>query len=362
MNARALVVVLVLLGACAPPPEVAKVPRTVLVRSIPAEAAASEVRLYSGEVRARHELDLGFRIGGKLAERLVDVGAPVSAGQVLARLDPQDVLLASQAAAAQQSAVEAEVALARAEYERIEHLRARNFVSASALDVRRAALQAAEARLRQVRAQAAVAGNQSDYAVLRAPQQGVVTAAPAEVGQVLAAGQVVLRLAREAAREVLIHVPESRIAEIEVGREVSVRPWAQSQQVISARVREIAPSADSATRSFAVRVALEAGGEMPPLGATATVVFARPAVMQALLPLAAVTQAADRAVVWVVDEAHTLRRVEVEAEAFREDGVVIRGGLPAGARVVVAGVHRLVEGESVRAVDAAAPVALDARK
>lgn len=362
MKARVLVPLIVLLGACTPPPEVAKGPRAVLVRSIPAEAVASELRLYSGEVRARYELDLGFRIGGKLAERLVDVGAPVGVGQVLARLDPQDVLLASQASAAQQSAVEAEVALARAEYERVEHLRARNFVSASALDVRRAALQAAEARLRQVRAQAAVAGNQADYAVLRAPQQGVVTAAPAEAGQVLAAGQVVLRLARDATREVLIHVPERRIAEIELGMVATVRPWAQSQQVIPARVREIAPAADAATRSYAVRVAFDSSGEPPSLGATATVVFTRPVAMQVLLPLAAVTRAGDHAAAWIVDDADTLRRVAVEAGEFREDGVVILGGLPPGARVVVAGVHRLVEGETVRAVDESAPVALDARK
>lgn len=362
MSARLLAALVVTLAACSAPPEVAKQPPAVLVRTIPAEVNAIEARLYTGEVRARHELDLGFRIGGKLTERLVDVGERVSAGQVLARLDPQDVMLASQAAAAQQAAAEADLVLARAEYERVAQLHARSFVSASAVDARRAALQAAEARLRQVRAQAAVAGNQADYATLRASEAGIVTAAPAEAGQVVTAGQTVLRLARGDARELLIHVPESRVGELRVGMPATVRPWAQSQQEFAASVREIAPAADAATRSYAVRVALAAAEGLPPLGATASAVFARPAAMQVLLPLNAVTRAGDRTVVWVVDDAHALRRVAVDAGEFREDGVVIRGGLPAGARVVLAGVHRLVEGETVRAVDETAPVALDARK
>lgn len=362
MNARMIAALVVTLSACSAPPEAAKPPRAVLVRTLAAEAGAVEARLYTGEVRARHELDLGFRIGGKLAERLVDVGDRVRAGQVVARLDPQDVSLAAQAAAAQQAAAEADLVLARAEYERVGQLHARNFVSASAVDARRAALQAAEARLRQVRAQAAAAGNQADYAVLRAQQDGVVTAAPAEAGQVVAVGQTVLRLARGDAREVLIHVPESRVGELHPGLAATVRAWAQSQHAFGGSVREIAPSADAATRSYAVRVALDAADGLPPLGATATVAFARPAAMQVLLPLSAVSRAGERAVAWIVDDAQVVRRVEVDAGEFREDGVVIRGGLPTGARVVLTGVHRLVEGETVRPVDESAPIALDARK
>lgn len=362
MNVRMLAVLLVTLSACSAPPEAVKPPRAVLVRTLAADAAAVETRVYTGEVRPRHELELGFRIGGKLIERLVDVGDRVQVGQVLARLDQQDVSLAAQAAGAQQAAANADLVLARAEYERVAQLHARNFVSASAVDVRRAALQAAEARLQQISAQAVVAGNQADYAALRAQQDGVVTAAPAEAGQVVAAGQAVLRLARGDAREVLIHVPESRVGELRPGLAATVRPWAQAQQAFAGSVREIAPSADAATRSYAVRVALDPADGVPPLGATASVAFARPAAMQVLLPLAAVSRAGERTVAWIVDAAQVVRRVEVEVGEFREDGVVIRGGLPTGARVVVAGVHRLVEGETVRAVDESAPVALDARK
>lgn len=352
-----------LLAGCSGPAPVEKPPRAVLVRTIGNDAAEPQLRVYTGEVRARHEADIGFRIAGKIVERNVDVGARVRPGAVLARLDPQDVKLAEQAAAAQVSAVEADVALARAEFERVQNLHARNFVSASALDGRRTALQAADARLRHARAQLATAGNQAGYAALTVADAGVVTAAPAEVGQVVAAGQPVLRVARPDQREVLIHVPESRIAELKTGSPAAVRAWANPARTYVAAVREIAPAADAATRSYAVRVSVADADDGVPLGATASVAFAesRDAV-QTVLPLTAVTRVDGHATVWVVDEAARLAPLAVEAGAFREDGVVVVGGLPAGSRVVVTGVHRLVAGETVRAVDEAAPVALDARK
>ncbi|NMG29152.1 efflux RND transporter periplasmic adaptor subunit [Aromatoleum evansii] len=356
-------VLLTLLAGCSGPAPVDKPPRAVLVRTIGTAASEPQLRVYTGEVRARHEADIGFRIGGKLIERSVDAGARVRPGQVLARLDPQDVKLAEQAAAAQVSAAEADVALARAEFERVQNLHARNFISASALDSRRTALQAAEARLRQVRAQLATAGNQAGYAALTVADEGVVTAVIAEAGQVVAAGQPVLRIARPGEREVLIYVPESRIAELRPGLPAAVRAWANPAHAYVAAVREIAPAADAATRSYAVRVSVVDADDALPLGATASVAFAQsPDAAQAILPLTAVTRMDGRATVWVVDEASKLVPHAVDTGAFREDGVVVASGLPAGARVVVTGVHRLVAGEVVRAVDEAAPVALDARK
>lgn len=362
-NALTGTVLAALLAACSGPAPVEKPPRAVLVRTVGHGDADSQARVYTGEVRARHEADIGFRIGGKLVERRVDVGARVAPGAVLARLDPQDVKLAEQAASAQVAAAEADVALARAEFQRVQSLHARNFVSASALDGRRTALQAAEARLRQARAQLATAGNQSGYAALSLADGGVVTAVLAEVGQVVAAGQPVLRVARPEEREVLIHVPESRIAELRPGSPAAVRAWANPTRTYVAAVREIAPAADAATRSYAVRVSVADADDALPLGATASAAFAgsRDAA-QTVLPLTAVTRVDGRATVWVVDEGSRLAPLAVDAGEFREDGVVVRGGLPAGSRVVVTGVHRLVAGETVRAVDEAAPVALDARK
>lgn len=352
-----------LLAGCSDPAPVEKAPRAVLVRTIGGDASAPRVRVYTGEIRARHEADIGFRIGGKLIGRSVDVGARVRPGQVLARLDPQDVKLAEQAAAAQVSAAEADVALARAEFERVQNLHARNFVSASALDSRRTARQAAEARLRQARAQLATAGNQAGYAALTVADEGVVTAAPAEVGQVVAAGQPVLRVARPEQREVLIHVPESRIAELGPGSPAVVRAWASPARTYAAAVREIAPAADAATRSYAVRVSVADPDDALALGATASVAFSdAQGAAHMVLPLTAVTRVDGHATVWVVDEASHLAPLAVDTGEFREDGVVVVGGLPAGSRVVLTGVHRLVAGETVRAVDEAAPVALDARK
>ena len=351
-------------AGCSRPPAAAAPARAVLVRAAAESAGAPALAVYTGEVRARFETDLAFRIGGKLVERRVDVGARVRRGGVLARLDPQDAQLAANAAAAQVAAAEADLELARAELGRSESLRSRNFISGSALDSRRAALQAAEARLRQARAQAATAGNQTQYATLVADRDGVVVAAPGEAGEVVEAGQAVLRVARLDEREVLIHVPESRLAAVAVGAPAQVRAWSAPQRDYPGNVREIAPAADAATRSYAVRVAVPAADEALALGATASVAFASPsqAQAQAVLPLPALTRIDGRDVVWIVDDASTLRPVTVVAGEFREDGVVIRGGLPAGARVVVAGVHRLVEGETVRAVDEAAPVALDANR
>jgi len=348
----------VVLAACSGPPPAEKPPRTVLVHAV-APHSATSLQVYTGEVRARHETDLAFRIGGKLVERSVDVGARVVPGQVLARLDPQDVRLAANAAAAQVAAAEADVALARAEFVRSEDLRARNFLSASALDARRTALDAAKARLRQARAQAASAGNQAQYATLAADGAGIVTATPAEGGQVVSAGQPVVRLARTDEREVLIHVPESRIREIAVGAAAVVHPWAEPARRYAAQVREIAPAADAMTRSYALRVSVAAGDEALPLGATASVAFAAPLDAQAVLPLPAVTRIDGKPVVWVVDARSQVHPQPVETGPYRDDGVVIRAGLAPGTRVVVAGVHRLVAGETVRVADAAAPVALD---
>lgn len=348
----------VLLIACSEPPLLEKPPRTVLVQTVEEKGAAS-VNVYTGDVRARHEAELAFRIDGKLVERKAEVGSVVKTGDVLARLDPQDVRLAAGAAAAQVAAAEADLALARAEFQRSEELRKRNFLSDAAIDARRTALQAAEARLRQARAEAASAGNQAQYAALTADAPGVVTAVLAEAGQVVRAGQAVLRVARLEEREILIHVPESRIRELSAGAAAVVRPWADAARTYPGEVREIAPAADAATRSYAVRVSVATADDALPLGATASVAFAGRLDAQAVLPLAAVTRVDGKPTVWVVDQASRVHPQPVETGAFREDGVVIRAGLPAGARVVVAGVHRLIKGETVRVVDAAAPVALD---
>lgn len=358
---------LFLLAACSAPAPQTPPPPAVLVRSVDAAGAPPAVQVYAGEVRARIESDLGFRIGGKLVERLVDVGAEVAAGAPLALLDAQDVRLAQASAQAAAAAAESDLALARSEFARARDLQARNFVSSSVLDARRTALQAAEARLRQARAQAEVAANQAGYARLEAPAAGVVTGVLAEPGQVVGAGQAVLRLARPDEREVLIHVPEGRAAGLVPGSAAQVRPWAAPEREYAGRVREVAPAADATTRTHAVRVAVPGADATLALGASASVAFAaaQDEAVGVLLPLPAVTRSpgqADAGTVWVVGEDELVRPLAVELGAWREDGVVVRSGLPAQARVVVAGVHKLIEGMRVRAVEEGAPVRLDVRR
>lgn len=358
---------LFLLAACSAPAPHTPPPPAVLVRSVDAASAPPAVQVYAGEVRARIESDLGFRIGGKLLERLVDVGAEVAAGAPLALLDAQDVRLAQASAQAAAAAAESDLALARSEFVRARDLQARNFVSSSVLDARRTALQAAEARLRQARAQAEVAANQAGYARLEAPAAGVVTGVLAEPGQVVGAGQAVLRLARPDEREVLIHVPEGRATGLVPGSAAQVRPWAAPEREYAGRVREVAPAADSTTRTHAVRVAVPGADAGLALGASASVAFAaaQDEAAGVLLPLPAVTRPpgqADAGTVWVVGEDELVRPLAVELGAWREDGVVVRSGLPAQARVVVAGVHKLIEGMRVRAVEEGAPVRLDVRR
>lgn len=352
------ILVALLLAGCAEAPPPDKPPRTVLVHTV-ADGEAAALNIYAGDVRARFESDLAFRIGGKVVERKVDAGMHVRRGDVIMRLDPQDVRLEADAARAQLAAAQADLALADAEFRRSADLHAANFISQSALDARRTALSAAQARLQQARAQAEVAGNQAGYAILRAEHDGVVTAALVEAGQVVSAGQAVLRIARRDEREVLIHVPEHRIGNYSVGQPVVVRPWSDPDRNLAAAVREIAPAADMATRTFAVRVSVRETDTALSLGSTANVVFLSARDPGVLLPLPAVTEVDGRPAVWVVDGASRVRAAEVEIQSMREDGVVIRPGLPHGTQVVVAGVHKLVAGELVRAVADKAPVALD---
>jgi multidrug efflux system membrane fusion protein len=357
--------------ACSRAPEPEAPPRAVLVKRV-GQGTTGRLTVLSGEVRARHETDLAFQVGGKLLERRVDVGALVKRGQVLARLDPQDVNQAAAAARAAVVAAESDLAWARVELERARELRGKNFISASVLDERTAGFRAADARLDQARAQARVAGNQAGYATLVADADGVVTAALAEPGQVLGAGQAALRVARQGEREILVYLPESRRREVAVGAVAEVRPWAESTRSYPARVREVAPAADATTRTYAVRVAVPGADEALPLGATAVALFAGQAPEPEsgaspagpfLLPLPAVTRQGETASVWVVDgdrrDAGTVQPRPVEVAAYREDGVLVKRGLAAGDRVVVAGVHTLVPGQTVRVVDEAAPVALD---
>lgn len=344
------------LGSCAKPEPAPPPMPAVLVQTVRYDADASAA-VFAGEIRARHETDLAFRIGGKMVAREVDAGASVRKGQVLARLDPADVELAAQGAQAQFAAARTELRFAEAELERSRALLARRFISQTAFDAKQSAYDAARARLDQARSQANVAANQSTYAALRADQDGVITAAPAERGQVVQAGQPVLRLALPQDKEAVITVPEARLGELRAARRISVRLWAAPERTYAAKVREIAPSADPATRSFQVKLALPDADAAVRLGMTADVLLAGEGGPTARLPLAALGSREGRPVLWVVDDKGVVAPRPADVAAYRHESALIRGGVAEGERVVVAGVHKLSAGQQV--TPQPAPPALD---
>ena len=330
--------------------------RPVLTQTvIPGASATKDV--YSGEVRARHETDLGFRIGGKLVARNVDAGARVAKGAVLARLDPEDAQLAAQAAAAQLASAESDLVLAKAEMERHAELLAKRFISQSAYDVKHNAFNAARARAEQARSQAGISSNQASYTTLVADADGVVVTISAEPGQVLAAGQPVLRLARTGEKEVVVNVPESQVARFKAGQAVAISLWADASTVFPGRVREIAGGADAVTRTYAVRIAAPAAPSNAQLGMTASVLLnssVDPSLV--LLPLSALAREGANAAVWIVDpKTSRVRLRPVEVGQFREDGVTVTAGLHPGDVVVTAGVHKLRPDQQVRVAQAPAP-------
>ena len=307
---------------------------------------------YAGEVRARHEPALAFRIGGKISKRFVDVGARVKKDQPLAELDASDVALQREAAQAQLSSAEADLALATSELERYRDLVDQQLVSRSLYDARVSQHEAATARVRQARAQADVSVNQAGYAVLRAPASGVIAQRLAEAGQVVAAGQTVFVLAEDGEREVAISVPERDARDFSVGRPLAVELWSRPGERFPGALREISPSADPQARTFAARVSFEPGDTPVDLGQSARVYANGGDQPVVTVPLSAVHEKDGEAAVWVVDPAASQVKLRpVVLGAFGEDRVPVREGLAAGDWVVAAGVHLLLEGQRITPID-----------
>lgn len=341
-----------LLAGCSRPPAQEEPVRAVKLLTVAATPLVSAPE-YAGEVRARVESRLGFRVGGKVLRRQAELGQRVRAGQVLAELDPRDLRLSVEAAQAQAAAARTQRDLAEADLARYRELRARNFISAAEMERREASFKSAQAQFDQARAQAGVQGNQAAYAVLAADAAGVVTGVDAEPGQVVAAGTPVVRVAVDGPRDVVFAVPEDRVALVRLGSPVSVRGWgADAGQPIEGRVREVAASADPVTRTYTVKVAVDAA-DAPALGAT---VYARPSALSQAgmpvikLPTSALRQEGQGSAVWVLDPASmTVRSQPVQIATADGNEAVIASGLAPGMQVVTAGVHVLAPGQKVSA-------------
>jgi len=315
------------------------------------QLAAQGMDSYPGEVRARFEPELAFRIAGKVSRRLVEEGQRVKANQPLAELDPQDVRLQLEATRAQVAAAEANLNLVRSERDRYKTLLDRQMVSRSQYDNAESAYRAGEARLKQIKAEFDVSSNQAGYAVLRAPQDGVIAKRQIEVGQVVAAGQTVFTLAADGEREVLISFPEQAFGRFKVGQDVAVELWSQPGQRFNGHIRELSPAADPKSRTFAARIAFSAGKVPAELGQSARVFVQAAGDVPLSVPLSALTAENGAAYVWKVQADNTLKRTPVRVGAFGEKSVPVLEGLNASDWVVAAGVHVLHEGEQVRPVD-----------
>jgi membrane fusion protein, multidrug efflux system len=356
--------VLVLLTTAAGADETLRPVRVQTVHFVPEQAAVT----YPGTVQARVQASLGFRVGGQVTERLVDIGDRVVAGQPLARLDPIDARLNVEASGQAVRAAEAEAVNARADYGRYQRIGPSSPAwLPSEFDKRQAALDGAEARLAQAQRQFAMARDQLGYTTLVADAPGVITDLKLEVGQVVAAGQAVVTLAHTAETEIAVDVPENRLPDIRAARSVTIRLWSQPDAALTGRVREVGALADPVSRTFAVKVTVldappsavvaergESGSRelgMLRLGMTAAVQFSRDTgTTVAHLPASALVSVDGAPSVWVLDPAtHRAIAHRVQVSAWLGDGeAAIINGVEPGAQVVTAGAAQL---------DAATPVA-----
>jgi RND family efflux transporter MFP subunit len=326
--------------------------RPVLVATVHYEPEVPE-RSFVGTVRPRVESDLGFRVAGKVAKRLVEVGQRVEPGQPLAVLDEIDLKLQAEQADAEQRAATGVVAQAVAAETRARELKAKGWSTDAQVDQSRASADEARARLARAERSVELTRNSLSYTTLTADARGVVTATLVEPGQVVAAGQAAIRVARSAEKEAVVAIPETLVQRARQG-EARVTLWSEPGKRYTARLRELAPQADAATRTYLAKFTLPDVGEDVQLGMTATLILADKATAPvARVPLSALFSQGDKPSVYVVDPATgavTLKPVTVKSYDTAE--AVITGGVEEGARIVALGVQKLDPAQKVRVVAA----------
>lgn len=336
------------LAACkeqAPPEQVIRPAQVWTVNGQTASASAT----FSGEVKARYEADLAFRVAGKVKERLVELGQAVQAGQVLARLDTADLDLNLASARANLAAAEADLTNAKNELARLQPLYQQKFIGKSTLDTAQATRDATEARVNAARAQMKLSANQAQYTDLIADKPGVITQINAEVGQVVAAGAPAFHIAYDGEREVQVRVGETTAGALQAGAPVTVKLWSQPDVPLDGSVREVAPATD-ATRSVLVKVSLKQPPADLRLGISADISLPTTSSgNQHWLPATALFQKGSQTAVWLIGADGTLHLQPVSVITYREDGVLV-SGLEPGAKVIAAGVHTVMDGQTIRAI------------
>lgn len=334
--------------------EIKEIIRPVKVVEIGGAQATRELD-YSGSVRARTEMNLGFRVAGKVTERLVNIGQHVNSGDVLARIDPADYDLSVKSAEASLEAADRQVETVDLAKKRTEQLFTKNFASKSQLDQATLTYDQAVATRDAARSTLAQAKNQVGYTDLKAGEDGIVTAISADIGQVVGAGTPVMTVAVDGEKEVLIAVPEMDIAEFKPGKEVKAGFWSDDALTLAGKVREVAGSADPQSRTFAVRVSLPNDPRVL-LGMTANIEASVASRQQMVsIPLSALAEKDGQKIVWTVDRtSDTVHPRPVKVGDFTADGVNVADGLKQGDVVVAAGTQFMTENLKVKLSGAAA--------
>src|SRR2546430_3582243 len=323
--------------------------RPVLVATVHYEASSPE-RSFVGTIRPRIETDMGFRVPGKVAKRLVEVGQTVDVGQPLATLDEVDLKLQAEQAEAEFRAATGVLGQAAASEQRAIAVRAKGWTRAAQMDRARAAADGARARLNRAERSVELTKNSLSYATLVADTRGVVTATLVEPGQVVASGQTAVRVARFAEKEAVVAIPETLVGRAKDGV-ATVTLWSEADKKYTAKLREVAPSADPATRTYLAKFSLPDAGDSVSLGMTATLTLADRATERvAKLPLSALYSQGGDPSLYVVDESGGIALKPVTVKSYDSNNVVISDGVDEGAKVVTLGVQKLDPAQKVRVV------------
>jgi RND family efflux transporter MFP subunit len=345
-----LAAVAVTLGGCND--KVAEKPaeaRPVLVATVHYESQSPE-RSFVGTIRPRIETDMGFRVAGKVAKRLVDVGQTVGVGQPLATLDEVDLKLQAEQAEAEFSAATGVLAQAGAAEQRAKDLRTKGWATDAQLDSAKAAADEARARLNRAERSVELTKNSLSYATLVADTRGVVTATMVEPGQVVAAGQASIRVARLGEKEAVVAIPETLLNRAKSGV-ATVALWSDAGKKYAAKLREVAPSADPATRTYLAKFSLPEADDNVSLGMTATLTLSDPQSDRvARLPLSALYSQGGDASLYVVDDKGAISLKPVVVKSYDSNCVVIASGVDEGAKIVTLGVQKLDPSQKVRVV------------
>jgi len=323
--------------------------RPVLVATVHYEPECPE-RSFVGTIKPRIETDMGFRVPGKVAKRLVEVGQTVDVGQPLATLDEVDLKLQAEQAEAEFTAATGVLAQAAAAETRAKDLRVKGWTTDAQMDQAKAAADEARARLNRAERSVELTKNSLSYATLVADTRGVVTATLIDAGQVVASGQTAIRVARFAEKEAVVSIPETLLGRAKDGI-ATVSLWSEPDRKYAARLREVAPSADPATRTYLAKFSLPDAGEQVSLGMTATLTLADPATERvARLPLSALFSEGGDPSLYVVDDKGEVVLKPVIVKSYESNDVVISGGVDEGDEVVALGVQKLDPAQKVRVV------------